>query len=347
LIKIAIIGKGPWANVLTETYKTIINRRNTSIPEIQLIQHSFEQDIDEIIKNKEPDIIEICSPIKTRADFAIKAIKQGINVSIAPPPAITLKEIDALIRILKKSSNKRAFRILNLLDFAFPFLKMVEFVQNKKLGKIITANIASYSTGDPDLSLLGTAYSVVDYLVSLLSKIKLVFSWSPIGVKGDFSNKTELQSIMVPVNKISHAIWTHQYGQYEHVQESPFETEFMLNLVNSHSLAFGYGVTGSMFDRSPLSRAPGIYWCHQDDHEWKSITQEGLNYKDSLISHTIDFIKSINNGKKRSLDYDKMRTCLKVVNCIILSLIKNGEPVKIDDAPRNMIRVMKDQEVAK
>ena len=167
MIKIAIIGKGPWANVLTETYKTIINRRNTSIPEIQLNQHAFEQDIDEIIKNKELDIIEICSPIKNRADFAIKAIKQGINVSIAPPPAITLKEIDALIRVLKKTSRKKAFRILNVLDFAFPFLKMVEFVQNRKLGKIITANIASYSTGDPDLSLLGTAYSVVDYLVSL------------------------------------------------------------------------------------------------------------------------------------------------------------------------------------
>jgi len=362
LVNIAIIGSGSWSRIIAEIYNKIIGKikaNNKISLDIELSgfwskdktnQGEFTKKYcikkiydtkEDILNDDNIDLVEICGLIKERPEIVINAIKKGKHVSVEPPLSLNLQEINEIINTLKKSSHNKSFRINNLLINSYQFQKTLQYVRKKKLGKIFTVNIASFSNGNPELELFNDAYSVAEYIYELLGKIELVFGWAPNGLDGKFTNRIDLNCNFVPKNKSKHGTWTHRFLPNLKINNSYSNNEYTLDTVSSHSISFSYGATGELFNNSPISSGPGIYWCHQNDHKWKSDFQENINCKEYLISHTLEFIKSIANGKRFKIDHKKIINSQEIVNCIIKSTINNGDPIKIKDAPIDASKILK------
>ncbi|MHA1380028.1 MAG: Gfo/Idh/MocA family oxidoreductase [Candidatus Helarchaeota archaeon] len=361
MVNIAIIGSGIWARMSAEIYSYLIKKSNENknhIPEIKLLGHwsdnqaiinEFQKkfriektynSIDEVLDDDDIDLIEICGPEENRSKIAIKSIKKGKHLSIAPPPGLNLNEISKLIYNIKKSNSKLKFRIINPLKNSFQFHKILDFVKEKKLGKVFTVNIASFSSGNPELNLFGDVYSVAEIINSLLGKIELIFGWTPEDLHGKFTNKKHINCNFVPKNKSKHGTWTHHYLPNLKLKSEFLYSEYTLDLVCSHSLLFSYGAVSELFNNSPISSGPGIYWCHQKDHTWKSIFNRNISHKDIMISNTVEFINSIIEEKKLRIDCNNILNSSQIINCIIFSILNNGDPIKIKDAPINILKIL-------
>lgn len=62
--------------------------------------------IDEVLEDPEVDMVTIATPTSTHASLAIKALKAGKHVLVEKPVASSVKEVDKLIEIAKKTKGK-------------------------------------------------------------------------------------------------------------------------------------------------------------------------------------------------------------------------------------------------
>ena len=349
MIRIAFIGSGPWSELILDTYMNLLEKRNVkrdTIPEFEICgfwskDESFSNEfsnkigslkkyntLEEILNDEKINLVEISGPDKNHVNYTNQALKMGKHVSLAPPPATNLRELELLIDNLKKFSRLKAFRIINLLDFASPFKNLLIYSKKRHFGTIHTINISSFSYNYPEDSLFGTFYSVIEYVESILGKIEIVLGWSLEDVKDRILNKTDLNYVFIPKNNAKHGTWMHQYIPGLKAKNKSVGTEFIMNVIGSSALAFAYGPYSGIFNESPISRAPGVYWCHKKDHEWKSDIEFGNIQNQNLNTEFIKFLNSINNGKFPKIEYSKIRESMKVLISMMFSLQNNFSAVK-------------------
>ena len=101
MVKVAMVGAGFCANVHVNAYKQVKNAEVVAIMDIleekakklakELDVH-FYTDIDDLLKNKEIDSVDICIPIDKHAEVAIRAANASKHVLIEKP--ITLSDIE-------------------------------------------------------------------------------------------------------------------------------------------------------------------------------------------------------------------------------------------------------------
>ncbi len=63
-------------------------------------------DFDELLKSEKPDSIHICTPHYLHTDFAVKALKSGINVLTEKPCSVSFDEIEKLRKAQKESGKQ-------------------------------------------------------------------------------------------------------------------------------------------------------------------------------------------------------------------------------------------------
>lgn len=359
MVKIAVLGGGYWATVALETYKELKERSGRDILDIELtgiwtsdsseskeLATKYElkiyDDVDEVLTDGEVDLVEVCGPMRMRTDIAIRALNAGKHTSIPPPPARSLFELKDLIGAAKRAES--AFRVIDVLAYAYPFRKALELAKERRFGrKICTCNISSFSAGKPSCSLVGDAYTVAGYMLSLLGNIKQVFGWLPNGRDGTLTNNQSLVCTFIPKDKERHGTWMHEYLPSLKVRSELFEADYLVNYVGSGALAFAYGATGDMFAQSPVSKAPGVYWIDWRSHKWKSALKIGERYKDFMVSGALDFVNTIAAGRKAELKASDMINRLLIVNAIIMSTRQNGNPIQIRDVPGYIQNVVQEE----
>jgi predicted dehydrogenase len=94
---------------------------------------SFE----ELLRRKDIDIVDVCTPTNTHAKYAISSMEAGKHVFVEKPIALSLKDADEMIRSAKKNNVK--FMVGHVLRFFPEYMKMKEIVDQGMIGEPVIA----------------------------------------------------------------------------------------------------------------------------------------------------------------------------------------------------------------
>lgn len=99
--------------------------------------------LDEMLKKeKDIDLISICTPNGLHAEHAIKALKANFHVLCEKPMALNLHDCGEMIKEAEKS-NKRLF-VVKQNRFNPPIKAVKDAIDNNKLGKILSVQLNCY-----------------------------------------------------------------------------------------------------------------------------------------------------------------------------------------------------------
>lgn len=98
---------------------------------------------EDILKNKNIDIVDVCLPTYLHKDAVIKAARAGKNILCEKPMAINLKETDEMIKETRKAKVK--FMTAHVIRFWPEYVALKEIVKTKQLGKLLSLNLMRYS----------------------------------------------------------------------------------------------------------------------------------------------------------------------------------------------------------
>ncbi len=96
-------------------------------------------DFDEMLDNEKLDILDICLPTYLHADFAVKAMENGINVVSEKP--ISLKEEDVKRVYDCAEKNNVKFMVAQVLRFWPEYRFVKELMDNEKYGKLLSGSM--------------------------------------------------------------------------------------------------------------------------------------------------------------------------------------------------------------
>ncbi len=86
--------------------KTIIDPNKENIAKAENILKIKSSTLDDVLKDKDIDVICICTPNKFHKELIIKSLKSGKNVFCEKPLAANLQEAEEILEISKKYPNK-------------------------------------------------------------------------------------------------------------------------------------------------------------------------------------------------------------------------------------------------
>jgi len=174
---------------------------NIEIGEEKIDFSKFKQyeNIDDIIEDKNIDVIDICLPTDMNSDVAIRAMKEGKNVLCEKPIAITIEEGEKMLEVAEE--EKVTLMIAHCLRFWPEYIYLRETIQNKSLGKLQSLFLSrhvsrpAYSSENwllsekrSDGAILNLHIHDVDYLVSLFGKPKRITSQGVYKEKEGYSH---------------------------------------------------------------------------------------------------------------------------------------------------------------
>jgi predicted dehydrogenase len=155
--------------------------------EIDFSKFKKYEKIDDIINDKDIDLIDICLSSNMNADVSERAMKAGKNVLCEKPMAMTLEEGRKMLAAYK--AEKVLLMVAHCMRFWPEYIYLAETVQNKNLGALKSLFLSRlvaypfYSTEGwllDEKKSLGAIFNLhihdVDYLVSLFGKPKNVVS---------------------------------------------------------------------------------------------------------------------------------------------------------------------------
>ena len=96
-------------------------------------------DIDELLKNEELDILDICLPTYLHADVACKAMELGINVITEKPVSLKNEDVERVYACAEKNGVK--FMVAQVLRFWPEYELLKEIYDTKKYGKLLSGTM--------------------------------------------------------------------------------------------------------------------------------------------------------------------------------------------------------------
>ena len=110
-------------------------------------------DLDSMLKSGQVDIVDICTPPRTHAPIAVKALRGGTHVLIEKPMAVSAEECDRILAAADESGRKVCVAHSDL--FYPSFMKARELVGRGEVGdfrgmRIFLSTPIDYMTSKPD-----------------------------------------------------------------------------------------------------------------------------------------------------------------------------------------------------
>jgi len=100
-------------------------------------------DIDDMLKNEELDLVDICLPTFLHKEASIKILKKGINVLVEKPMAVSGNDCDEMLDAAKNSKGRLMVGQCVRFMKHYSFLK--EIAESKKYGNLISAEFSRLS----------------------------------------------------------------------------------------------------------------------------------------------------------------------------------------------------------
>lgn len=151
-IKVALAGIGGMGNVHFNCYKKIKNAELVAVCDVRK-DFALERvgsacpvytDIDEMLKNEEIDVVDICTPSYLHAEMAVECLNKGLNVLCEKPMTLTCRDAEKVLAAAENSGKK--FMVAHVVRFMpqYAFLKKV--TDEGKLGKLISLDMRRLSS---------------------------------------------------------------------------------------------------------------------------------------------------------------------------------------------------------
>lgn len=167
MIKVGILGTG-FGRQHAEIYKKIkgfevvliYGRNENKLSEInKVLNIDTTTDIDEIIKNEEINLVDICLPTPLHAKWAIEALKHHKHVFCETPLSYQLGEAKEILKI-SEEYQKNVFVDL-FYKFSTPHHITINKIKNLELGEV--KSFLSYNKTAPNWGNLGLHKNVSDF----------------------------------------------------------------------------------------------------------------------------------------------------------------------------------------
>jgi len=101
--------------------------------------HYYYEDFLTLLKNKEVNVVSICTPHHTHEEIATQAAYFGKHILIEKPLATTLEAADNIITTCRNKNVKLG--VIFQHRFSEAALRLKKIIQNRGLGKIIVGNV--------------------------------------------------------------------------------------------------------------------------------------------------------------------------------------------------------------
>lgn len=173
-LNLGIIGTGavfrlmhlPVLNILSGKFKIISafdNDKKVYINTQRLIRKNkydsinFKNTPEEIFNDSTVDAVAIMTPISSHTRLTIKSLKAGKNVFLEKPAALTVKELDRMIRTQKNSG--KIVQVGMVLRFSSFYEKLKSLIDSGKYGKVLWMNWIETRPFDPAQWRYNTAFN--------------------------------------------------------------------------------------------------------------------------------------------------------------------------------------------
>ena len=141
MLKVALVGVGGISGAHIPAWEERRDAELVALCDIRAEQmekyknkHCYT-DFDEMLKNEEIDILDICLPTYLHAEFAIKAMNMGINVICEKPVEMSVAALDEMLAAADKSG--KFFTVHQNRRWDVDFLAMKQIVNSGEIGELI------------------------------------------------------------------------------------------------------------------------------------------------------------------------------------------------------------------
>jgi UDP-N-acetylglucosamine 3-dehydrogenase len=93
--------------------------------------------LEQVLRDDEVEIIDVCTPSDSHADFSIRGLEAGKHVLVEKPMALSLREADRMIDAVERTELK--LMVAHVLRFFPDYMKMKEMVDAGAIGEIAVA----------------------------------------------------------------------------------------------------------------------------------------------------------------------------------------------------------------
>ena len=100
-------------------------------------------DFEEMLKSEQLDILDICLPTYLHADYAVRALEQGIHVLCEKPISLKKEDVDRIYSTAEKNHVK--FMVAHVLRFWPEYAQIKEIADSKRYGKLLSGRMTRVS----------------------------------------------------------------------------------------------------------------------------------------------------------------------------------------------------------
>ena len=96
-----------------------------------------------MLKSEQLDILDICLPTYLHADYAVRALEQGIHVLCEKPISLKKEDVDRIYSTAEKNHVK--FMVAHVLRFWPEYAQIKEIADSKRYGKLLSGRMTRVS----------------------------------------------------------------------------------------------------------------------------------------------------------------------------------------------------------
>ena len=209
MLKVGLVGIGGMGGVHFNAYKKIPTAEVVAVADVRVEMAREKTEgtgvrvypsLDELLKNEQVDMIDICTPSYLHIEMAKMALMAGCNVLSEKPMSVSTSKIDEVIKLAKDQG--KTFMTAHVVRFMKPYMYLRSVIESGELGapvhfdmkRISQIPLWSYEDWMRDLSKSGG--TPMDLSIHDIDFIYSVFG-EPTAVNGVYGKLSENNDYVV------------------------------------------------------------------------------------------------------------------------------------------------------
>lgn len=243
-MKVALIGIGGMGGLHFNIYKALEKAELVAVCDIdaEKINQKTEgmnlnhyTDIDDLLANEKPDLIDICTPTFFHMEHIVKALKSGANVICEKPLALSSKQTQIILDTIEETG--KLFMTAHVVRFMSNYKYLKSVIDSKKYGKLVGLSMKRISSFPrwnwenwyadeklSGLSVLDLMIHDVDFMQYALGTPK-----DATGVRYKFKDYNDYTAVTYIYDDFTVSI---EAGEYN--TKIPFRSEFLAMFENGY-----------------------------------------------------------------------------------------------------------------
>ncbi|TFF89480.1 MAG: Gfo/Idh/MocA family oxidoreductase [Promethearchaeota archaeon] len=309
-------------------------------------------DYNEALKDDNIDLVEVLTPHALHERMVVQACEAGKHVSVQKPPALTLGEMDSMIRAAEK--NRVKFKVFENFRFHPPYQSAMDLIKNGVIGDVMTVNCRMWNSVKakqwkvPLLTWFWRIKEKHNYKMPMIfddgyhkhsiihmffkgNTIKSVQAW-----KGGYRIykiiKVDAPAVIIyKVSNKKHGTWNTSIAHNLPIKTNYYGCDEFVEIQGQKGIIFINGCTGNMFAGCNCGGPgrQGVYWIDENG-DWYEDCSMKTDWKYSFINSTKHFIQCIKEDLDPELNGKDAKEILQISLAIVKSLRSNNVDIPVD-----------------